>query len=46
MGKAKRKREGALDQRGGEAVAVQGVDTLGDRMQVRWDADASATSRG
>jgi hypothetical protein len=46
MGEAKRKRQGPLVQGDGQAEAPQVVDTLGGRMQVRWDNGAAATPHG
>jgi len=46
MGDAKRRRQGALIQGGGEADPPQVVDTLGGRMHVRWDGGAAATPHG
>lgn len=46
MGEAKRRRQGALVEGGGEAEPPQVVDTLGGRMHVRWDSGAAATPRG
>lgn len=43
MGEARRGRQGALIQGGGEAEQPQVVDTLGGRMHVRWDSGAAAT---
>jgi hypothetical protein len=44
MGKSKRKREQAGAVEISEAPMV--VDTLGDRMHVRWDDGVSATPNG
>ena len=46
MGEAKRRRQGALIQGGGEAESPVVVDTLGGRMHVRWDSGAAATPHG
>ena len=46
MGEAKRRRQGALIQGGGEAEPPVVVDTLGGRMHVRWDSGAAATPHG
>jgi len=46
MGEAKRRRQGALIQGGGQADPPEVVDTLGRRMHVRWDQGAAATPHG
>jgi hypothetical protein len=46
MGEARRRRQGALIQGGGEAEQPQVVDTLGGRMHVRWDTGAAAAPHG
>jgi hypothetical protein len=46
MGEAKRRRQGALVEGGGEDHEPQVVDTLGGRMHVRWDPGAAATPHG
>jgi Transposase DDE domain group 1 len=46
MGESKRKRQGAVKVIGDAPDAPQVVDTLGGRMHVRWDEQASATPHG
>ena len=46
MGESKRKRQRAVVATGGDTEQAQGLDTLGGRMQVRWDEGAAATPHG
>ncbi|MDO9147743.1 MAG: hypothetical protein Q7U52_08775, partial [Hydrogenophaga sp.] len=46
MGESKRKPKGALVQGDVHGAEPQVVDTLGERMPVRWDSGAAATPHG